>query len=114
MKYKLALLCFVLAMGSVPHFVSKAQAEPGDSCTSSDDCDDGERCKKKRGDDEGECVARNSESNQRQRGGENMSREPMYCLDNFGRRWCQIATSVGRPGDPCYCNGIPGVGHQGH
>ncbi len=45
-----ALAVALVVLGMTPHFVPRAFADPGDRCTTSDDCDEGERCSK------GECV----------------------------------------------------------
>lgn len=40
--------------------------------------------------------------------------QPLYCCDQFGRKWCQITVNPGPPGTPCVCAGVPGSGWMCH
>jgi hypothetical protein len=113
--FSAAVLVFgLLATGQE---LSTARAEPGDLCQASRDCDDGERCKISTDGEKGTCVLRRPPKGDGGSGGDrDISHEdnrPMYCLDVYNIRRCQVL-GPSQEGAACYCNGIPGIGHQSH
>ena len=110
MRLTLASWIFALvALAISTHFVPLAFADPGDTCQTSDDCDEGERCQKE------VCVVRKPRAGTNQ-GDDRSGAGPgggnsMFCCDAFGNRRCVVGTGVSRPGDPCFCVG-QGFGRQ--
>ena len=98
-KFMAAMLLVLLSTFLHSEF---CRAEPGDSCQVSDDCDEGERCKR------GVCTPRqgrnppntgpNSSDVPGQRGG-------YICCDQYGNPRCQIGNGPQPMNSGCFCNG---------
>lgn len=70
--------------------------DPTNSCRYAHDgeCDEADLCDP--GTDTADCGA--------------TPRTPLYCCDQFGRKWCPIIASPGPVGTMCMCVGVPGTG----
>jgi hypothetical protein len=116
MKLVLPAAVLVVSLLATGQHLSTANAEPGDLCQTSRDCDDGERCKISTDGEKGTCVLRRRQTPGPGPDPDNMSHEdnrPMYCLDVYNIRRCQVG-GPSQEGAACYCNGIPGIGRQSH
>jgi hypothetical protein len=93
-----------------------AMADPGDQCTTTEDCDTGERCKIPANADKGVCVTRKSPPPRNQGADDNNDnpgnngrpqnqppRGGHYCCDSLGNSRCLIPTTP--IGAGCFCYG---------
>jgi len=70
------------------------------------ECDEPDLCP--RGTDTSDCKPRTRRSERDTAPSTPQSK--LYCCDQWGRKWCQIAINPGPPGTPCWCAGVPGSG----
>ena len=79
-----------------------------DSCEYAEDgtCDEPDLCDE--GTDTTDCSDLEEDEEEPDRGRRN--RGPLYCCDDYGRKWCQIVTNPGPEGSACWCAGVPGTG----